>query len=148
MFFTKIIKFFKKIKNNQQGFSLTEIIVTAGIIGSLGTVATAQVTDYLPVARDAQRMANVRQVQTALNIYYDDHLEYPKTFGHQPTVNGWQEVVEALQNGEKVYMPEVPVDPINQEQYQFKYWSDGQTFKIWYETEDELDASPRVAWGM
>ena len=45
-------------------------------------------------------------------------------------------------------MPEVPEDPLNEGEYEFKYWSDGQVFKLVYETEDLEDESPRIAWGL
>lgn len=46
------------------------------------------------------------------------------------------------------YMPEVPSDPLNTGVYVFKYWSNGQVFKIFYETEDPLDALPLTSWGL
>jgi len=148
MFITKIKQLFNKLKQNQKGFSLTEIIVTVGIIGSIGTVATAKMEDYLPMARDAQRKANIKQTQTALNIYYDNHLQYPVTFEAEPSERGWEMITEILENPEDIYMPEVPVDPLDADEYTFKYWSDGQTFQINFETEDPNDNSPQVAWGM
>ncbi|MDO8668456.1 MAG: type II secretion system protein [bacterium] len=135
------------MKNNR-GFSLTEIMIAVSIIGSAATLAGANMDDILPMARDAQRKANVHQVQTALNLYYNDHEQYPATSGDQPTAEGWQLIKDTLESAEKIYMPEVPNDPLNNNQQVFKYWSDGQEFKIAYETENPLDESPQVAWGL
>jgi len=123
-------------------------MVVVGILGSIATVSTAQMEDHLPAARDAQRKANVRQVQTALNLYYDDNLTYPITISNEPTVESWQMIKGFLENENKMYMPEVPEDPLNTDEYVFTYWSDGQKFKINYETEDPEDSSPLIAWGM
>lgn len=140
-------KLAKKLKNNK-GFSLTELMIAVSIIGSVATLAGAQIDDILPLARDAQRQANIRQTQTALNLYYNDHEQYPITAGSEPAVEGWQIIKDVLESPADTYMPEVPRDPLDAGQYVFKYWSDGQKFKIAYETEDPLDQSPQIAWGL
>lgn len=142
-----IKKLAKKLKNNK-GFSLTELMIAVSIIGSVGTLAGAQIDDILPLARDAQRKANTHQVQTALNIYYDDHEQYPISNSAEPTVAGWQLIKDVLESSANTYVPEMPHDPLDTGQYVFKYWSDGQKFKIAYETEDPLDKSPQIAWGL
>lgn len=142
-----IKKLAKKLKNNR-GFSLTELIIATSIIGSVATLAGAQMDDILPLARDAQRKGNVHQVQTALNIYYDDHGQYLISQGVEPTIAGWQLIKDVLESPANIYVPEMPHDPLGTDQYVFKYWSDGQKFKITYETEDPLDQSPQVTWGL
>ncbi|MFH1522227.1 MAG: prepilin-type N-terminal cleavage/methylation domain-containing protein [Patescibacteria group bacterium] len=145
---TKIKQFFTKSIKNKKGFSLTELMVAVSIIGSIATFASAQIDDIIPSARDAQRKGNIRQVQTALNLYYDDNLEYPVSSTSEPSTEGWSEIRAILENEINTYMPEVPSDPLNTDQYVFKYWSDGQVFKLVYETEDPDDNSPVIAWGM
>lgn len=140
-------KLFKKLKNNK-GFSLTELMIAISIVGSVTTLAGAQIDDILPMARDAQRKANIHQAQTALNLYYDDHGQYPVALGSEPTAEGWQMIKGILESPTNTYVPEMPHDPLDAGQYIFKYWSDGQKFEITYETEDPLDQSPQTAWGM
>jgi len=137
-----------RIKRNNKGFSLIELIITMSIVGSAATLAGAQMDDILPMARDAQRKANARQVQTALNLYYDDHGQYPISESAEPNLEGWQLIEGVLEAPSQTYMPEVPKDPLNTGLYVMKYWSDGQKFKVSYETEDPLDESPQVAWGL
>lgn len=144
----KIKQLFTKLNKNQKGFSLTELIVVSGILGSIATVSAAQISDYLPAARDAQRKANIHQVQTALALYYDDNLEYPASAAREPSARDWQMIKEILEDPEDIYMPEVPLDPLNEDNYTFKYWSNGQTFQISFETEDPEDNSPQIVWGM
>jgi len=144
---SNIKQFFHKISNNK-GFSLTEIITTIGIISAISTVSATQLDDVIEAARDAQRKANTRQVQTALNLYYDEHLEYPVSISNEPTQNAWENMALVLEDPNNTFMPEVPLDPLNDEKYNFKYWSDGQTFKITFETEDPDDASPVAVWGL
>ena len=137
-----------ELKSNKSGFSLSEIIIATSIIGSIATVSAAQIDDAMASARDAERKANIHQVQIALALYYDDHSEYPISSSGNPTSEDWGVIKNVLENEQNMYMPEVPLDPINEDQYIFKYWSDGQTFKINYETEDPFDESPITAWGL
>jgi len=142
-------KIFGQIRSDNSGFSITELMVATSIIGLIATMASANFDNALQSARDAQRKANIHQVQTALNIYYDDRGKYPVTLSDLPTTDGWLVMKSDLENNDpKPYMPEVPHDPTNSGIYTFKYWSDGQTFKITYDTEDTKDASPQVAWGL
>ena len=148
-YISKLIRRFFALAKNQSGFSLSGIIVAVTILSLATSVSATYLDDSLSAARDAQRMANIYQVQTALNFYYDDKLRYPISNSDEPTVQAWQEMKVALeQNQPQPYMPKVPDDPLNQGEYQFKYWSDGRVFKLVYETEDFKDDSPRVAWGL
>jgi prepilin-type N-terminal cleavage/methylation domain-containing protein len=144
----KIINLLKKLFKNEKGFSLSELIVVMSIVSTVSAVGTTQIDDIIPTARDAQRKANIHQVQTALNLYYDDNLKYPISSTTMPSVASWNEMKNILENPSNIYMPEVPADPLNTENYVFKYWSDGNTFKLVYETEDTNDNSPLIAWGM
>jgi len=145
--FTPTPKLGVRLRSNR-GFSLTELMIAISIVGTTATLAGAQMDDILPMARDAQRKANIKQVQTALNIYYDNHEQYPISSGDEPTTADWQMIKGILESVDETYVPEMPHDPLNTDQYIFKYWSDGQKFKLTYETEDPLDQSPRVAWGL
>lgn len=145
IYFEKLRKTF----SDQGGFSLTELMIAVSIIGAASAVSAAQVDDVLALARDANRKANIRQVQTALSLYYDDHGSYPLPASGSDDGGNWQELKTALEAKQSApYMPAVPVDPLNKDAYVFKYWSDGQAFKLSYETEDPLDESPQVVWGL
>ena len=145
-----LLKSKEKLSKNNKGFSLIEIITAVSIISLVATMSTEQMDNLIPTARDAQRKANIHQIQTALNIYYNDHGEYPSSLTAAPTQESWEKVKTALEGEDPLtsYMPEVPVDPLNTDHYVFKYWSNGQAFKLVYETEDQFDDSPIVVWGL
>ncbi|TSC77737.1 MAG: putative General secretion pathway protein GspG [Parcubacteria group bacterium Gr01-1014_33] len=59
------------------GFTLVELLVTISIISVLASVVLTSVNSARAKARDAKRRADMRQVQTALEFYYDTNNAYP-----------------------------------------------------------------------
>jgi prepilin-type N-terminal cleavage/methylation domain-containing protein len=55
----------------KQGFTLIELLVVISIIGLLSTLAVVALNNARVRSRDAARMANIQQLQTALQLYYD-----------------------------------------------------------------------------
>lgn len=64
--------------NKKKGFTLIELLVVIAIIGILATLAVVSLQNARKNARDAKRIADVRQMQTALELYYNDWQEYPQ----------------------------------------------------------------------
>lgn len=142
----KLFSTLKKTTTHKKGFTLTEIMVTMSILSTVSSIGMSQYNGALASARDAQRLANIKQVQTALNLYYLDHESYPACVAATtPTEECYTSLKNTLE--QKIYMPEVPVDPLNQGLYVFKYYSDGKQARIEYETEDTEDASPKSIKG-
>lgn len=67
------------MKNNKQGFTLIELLVVIAIIGLLSTLSILALNQARARARDAKRVADVKQIQTALEMYYNDVGDYPVT---------------------------------------------------------------------
>jgi len=64
---------------NKKGFTLIELLVVVAIIGLLATLSIVALNSARARARDAKRVADVKQVQTALELYYNDFGQYPAT---------------------------------------------------------------------
>lgn len=64
-------------KNNKKGFTLVELLVVISIIGILSSFAIVSLNSARMKARDALRKGDMAQLRTALNLYYDENLEYP-----------------------------------------------------------------------
>lgn len=60
-----------------KGFTLIELLVTISIIAILATVLLANFNAARERARDAQRKGDLRNIATALRIYYNDYGAYP-----------------------------------------------------------------------
>ena len=68
------------MKNNKkQAFTLIELLVVIAIIGILATLAVVSLQNARARARDSKRIADVKQMQTALELYFNDWNAYPST---------------------------------------------------------------------
>ncbi len=58
---------------NTKGFTLIELLVVISIIGVLASIVLASLNSARVKARDARRIADLDQIKTALNFYYDSN---------------------------------------------------------------------------
>lgn len=66
-----------RFRKAHSGFTLIELLTVISIIGLLASVILVNVGDARKKARDARRLADIRQTITALNLYYDQYGDYP-----------------------------------------------------------------------
>ena len=59
------------------GFTLIELLVVIAIIGILSTLAVIALGNARTKARDTRRVADLKQISTALELYYSDNGSYP-----------------------------------------------------------------------
>ena len=83
----------------QQGFTLIELLVVIAIIGLLSTLAVVALNNARMKSRDAKRVSDVKQIQTALELYYNDANAYPGSLGTTIVSDG------------VTYMSAVPYNP-------------------------------------
>ena len=62
---------------NRKGFTLIELLVVIAIIGILSTLAVVALNSARLKSRDAKRVSDIKQVQTALELYFGDQNGYP-----------------------------------------------------------------------
>lgn len=70
----------------ERGFTLIELLVVIAIIGLLSSVVLASLNGARIKGRDARRLADLKQIQTALELYYSDHTAYPAATAQANTV--------------------------------------------------------------
>lgn len=108
----------------QKGFTLIELIVVVGIIGLLSALAVISLSRQQAGARDARRLGDLNNINTAIQSYVSEKLDPPTnaidyTNGSSvwdlssaptggPNVTGF---IDNLRSGG--YMQRVPVDPVN-----------------------------------
>ncbi len=61
----------------QDGFTLVELLVVLAIIALIATLAAPQVLRYLGSARSDAATAQIRNIESALELFYIDNLRYP-----------------------------------------------------------------------
>lgn len=65
--------------NRQRGFTLIELLVVIAIIGILSSVVLASLNSARQKSRDARRIGDIKQLQLALEMYYDSNNGYPSS---------------------------------------------------------------------
>jgi prepilin-type N-terminal cleavage/methylation domain-containing protein len=86
---------------NRKGFTLIELLIVVAIISILAGIVLVGLRPSLDTTRDARRAAELRQIQTALQLYYNRFGVYPPALGDLATVNGV--VVPNDPNGNSYY---------------------------------------------
>ena len=64
-------------RQSQSGFTLIELLIVIAIIGVLATILLANFIGVRQRSRDAQRKADLRQIQSAIELYKADQANYP-----------------------------------------------------------------------
>ena len=98
---------------HEKGFTLIELLVVISIIGLLVSVVFASFNSVRAKGRDAKRASDIRQVQRALELYYDQNGQYPPAllwFGG--TGNCWGPVTDTwVPSVVPNFIPTLPLDP-------------------------------------
>ena len=113
---------------NKRGFTLIELLVVIAIIGLLSTLSVVALGSAREKARDSKRLSDIKQIQTALELYYTDIGSYPAGTGLVLGVaatcldaNGFATTCT------NAYMGLVPKDPGDGS---YTYTLDGTTYTI------------------
>lgn len=101
--------------NPLMGFTLVELLVVISIISLLSSIVFASLNSARVKARNSRRIADIRQIITALEFYYDKYDAYP-----QDDNSGFESFTDYSRDGNFIsqlqtegFLPRVPVDPIN-----------------------------------
>lgn len=116
-------------KNIKKGFTLVELLVVVSLIGVLATLVLANLNAARERGRDAVRKSDLRNIQTALRLYYNDIGRYPAGTstmtacgaGASPTACAYGSIWTRLGT---TYMGILPDDPLSAQDYKYTYVDD------------------------
>jgi prepilin-type N-terminal cleavage/methylation domain-containing protein len=106
-----------------KGFTLIEIVLVIALIGLTSTLLISLVNpvQQFKKANDAQRKADLRQLQAVLELYRADQGQYPAAL---PACGS------ALTSGTVTYLRKVPCDPKNTGQFRYNYTATTNTYTL------------------
>jgi prepilin-type N-terminal cleavage/methylation domain-containing protein len=115
---------------NKKGFTLIELLVVISIIGLLASTILASLGGVRAKARDVRRLSDIKQVQLALELYFDSNTEYPPG-GADPTGCGIGSCLTTLTNYlTPAFISTIPLDPIHGNTFNgYRYCRSGLDFK-------------------
>ena len=108
----------------KRGFTLIELLVVIAVIGIPAAVVLASLNDARAKARDARRVSDMKQVQTALELYRNDNGDYP--IGTTGTIAVWNNSINTWLVAPG-HLAAVPADP---QAAGYHYYSDFSTSLI------------------
>lgn len=65
------------MRKSHHGFTLIELLVVIAIIGLLSSIVMGSLASAKTKAKDAKRIVSFKQIQTALELYYQTNGTYP-----------------------------------------------------------------------
>lgn len=130
----------KNIIKKVKGFTLIELLIVIAIIGVLSALLMANFIGIRQRARDAQRKADLRQVQSALELYRSDNSSYPSGNGSISTVlNNCSGSFGNSPACSATYMQKLPSDPLGGSLI-YSYSSGGTTYTLFACLENASDS--------
>jgi prepilin-type N-terminal cleavage/methylation domain-containing protein len=104
----------------KSAFTLVELLIVIAIIGVLVVFVVVAIQNTRKNSRDAKRIADIKQIQTALELYFNDVGQYPS------------EVTSTIAFGSNIYMTTYPTAPTppdgdcSEVDNNYKYYSIGE----------------------
>lgn len=114
----------------KKGFTLIEMLIVVAIIGLLAGVIFFGLGGQKGIARDAKRIADLKSVQQALELYYQANDKYPAAAGCPASAGvsgGWTTCWTNLQSaltGANIGVRSIPIDPLNDGTFYYNYGVD------------------------
>lgn len=114
-----------------KGFTLIELLIVIAIIGILTALVTTNLQGVRQRARDTRRKSDLRAVQQALRLYYNDAKEFPASNAGFEIVGCGTIAIpvdcpwgDAFATTESTYMGSLPLDPSsNTTSIEYQYYA-------------------------
>jgi prepilin-type N-terminal cleavage/methylation domain-containing protein len=93
------------LNKNTRGFTIIELMVVLSIIAILSSIILTSLQRSQEKSRDARRVSDIKEIQLALSLYYNDNSCYPPNIYNNSTCG------TATSGLSPNYMSVVPKDP-------------------------------------
>lgn len=117
----------------KKGFTLIELLIVVAIIGLLASVVLVGLGGFRARGRDARRIADLREVQNALELYYTKNNAYPAVSG---AGSSWASLKTSL-TGAGIGVTSISSDPLGGTRtYQYSVSGNVQNYVLRADLED------------
>jgi len=99
----------------REGFTLIELMVVIAIIAILSTVGFVSFTNAQIASRDARRKQDLRSLEVALELYYQQNRQYPPDYSYSTDNRdgGGVDWYSRFKNEISPFINSLPKDPMN-----------------------------------
>jgi general secretion pathway protein G len=115
------------VDTKKTGFTLIEVIVVILILTTLSTLIIFAYMTSLKRGRDSTRKSDIRNISTALELYYEDIGRYPIA----SAFSLGNILCNESEGCTQVYMQKVPKDPLSKKSYYYETDQDGTYFVLY-----------------
>ncbi len=133
----------------KKGFTLIELLIVISILGVLASIALVSFTSAQQRGRDAARKSDLKQVFSALELYYSDHGKYPGASNTglilacpstTPIACVWDGAA-VFSDTKTTYMKSMPKDPVSGQTYFYRIVDspDNQKYQLYAHLENARD---------
>lgn len=109
------------MKKRDLGFTLIELMIVVTIIGLLSSLILVGLRRVQSLGRDTRRIADLRQIQTGLETYFNRNQYYPQLANSSWTSVG--DPFPAALVGAGIGITAVSTDPLNRSSFVYYYSS-------------------------
>ncbi len=144
---------------SRRAFTLVELLVVISIIGLLSTIAVVSLNSSRSKARDTKRLADIRQIMLAMQLYRETNGQYPDPgalgcgggstgwycLGQATGDNCWRGGIAGCTNlnaALQPYIAKIPDDPENAVGFY------GDAYVYLYSGSDNGIVAPFLHWGL
>ena len=125
----------------RQGFTIIELLISIAVIAMLTSFAMVLLSKGKTKSRDSRREGDIKQIQNALNLYVVASHLYPVC--GRGMINGTSDCLSQALLADN-FMPEVPIDPLGENQYY--YTSNGFSYTLEYALETDNILGKSAGW--
>ncbi len=135
-----------KKQTKKKSFTLIELLIVVAMVALISILAISSFGGTRTKARDTKRLADIKQIQTALEMYYSDQSDYPSGTDLKLGADGVSRCLyhntfadtgfqASCASGAITYMGKVPTDPkpvLNEAEYIYNHIPGTDTYSIRY----------------